>query len=69
VIVLCSICKRHEVDAQSPHTWRRMTGWARKGQNGGSDVAAREWLGAAFACDVCVRRLQQGVSPLQEELV
>ena len=71
--IRCSLCTG-PIDIRSITTWRRMTGWERKagvrasGKHGGSDVACREPLDE-FAHDLCVRRQQQGLSPLQEALL
>jgi len=67
----CPFCGE-PVDPLSRQTWRRVVGWERKAQamtrKSGSDIALRE-ARDEFAHDLCIRRAQAGVSPLQESLI
>lgn len=55
-------------------TWHRVIGWERtvavraSGKKGGSDIALREPRDE-YACDQCVRRLQQGIPTGQRALL
>jgi hypothetical protein len=65
----CAYCGR-PVDPSSRYTWHLVTGWARRGKAGGSDIACRTPASPSqMACDVCVRRVQAGVSPAQGTLL
>lgn len=64
----CVFCNL-PVDPDSRETWHSMAGWERPGKAGGSDVALRARTGdGRFACDPCIRRQQEGLSPLQTSL-
>jgi hypothetical protein len=65
--VPCTYCER-PVNPQARETWHRVIGWERPGRKGGSDIACRQPQ-ARYACDMCVRRMQRGVSPAQGSLL
>jgi len=64
------------VDPNSPATWRRVKGWAKRvnvrasgnRRTGISDIALRELDGYDAACETCIRRLKLGLAPAQMEL-
>lgn len=60
------------VDSKSRFTWRRVIGWERKAtaesRRSGSDIALREAVDE-YACDRCVSRIKQKISPAQGSLM
>jgi hypothetical protein len=71
VLACCVYCSR-PVDPSARSTYRRVQGWEHKAlaesRRGGSDIVLREAVDV-FACDVCVTRLQNGLSVSQEVLL
>lgn len=71
VLARCHYCGS-EVHPDNPWTWRRVTGWERKGQGesrrGGSDIVLREACDE-FACDGCIGRLRRKLAPGQGALI
>jgi hypothetical protein len=66
----CEYCHR-ELNVLDATVWQWVTGWERKGRGqsrkGGSDIALRQ-LREKFACDQCVTRKRNGISPAQGTL-
>lgn len=58
-LVACWICG-DDVDVFDRRTYNRVEGWERKGQNGGSDIVARQKV-AAFAHPRCVDDVKRGL--------
>lgn len=67
--VPCALGCERRVNPLSRHTWHQIRGWARPGRNGGSDIAAREPLGDEYACDECVKKVQNGLNARQGVLL
>lgn len=66
----CANCG-NPVNPTALTTWHRVVGWERRGigtsRKGGSDIALRESRNE-FSCEGCIRKLQSGISPAQEQL-
>jgi len=66
--VPCTFCER-EIDPESRMTYRKVIGWERPREGGGTNALTLREPTEVFACWICIEKLRLGIPVEQQALI